>query len=155
MYIVIFLIVVLFLAWIALTAYLTGYISPDSLPEALRGFALPQTTAELGESLAILNGLSTTIAVLVAFLAIIIQARQTKLTTQMSAYASRLQFLFAEAERLGRAADDLTLQIEQTRSEEKREELSTIRKRSREKANRYRKQAEEIDEKLRDVLPKL
>ena len=159
MRIIVALILFLFIGWFALAALLIGYIPLEVFPERFQALALPVTTAELGDSLSLLNGLSTTAAILVAFLAILFQARelklstqQLKMSTQMSVYSSRLQFLFAEIERLEGVLENLTHRIDDPNSTEDKGKLGGIRNSSRDLQKRYRAEAAGIDKKLQETL---
>ena len=115
------LILMIFLGlWLFSIAYLAGYISTNFLPQNFSNLALP-TTTQLGDSLSILDGIFTSIAILLGLVAILLQGKELKESTraqtlqakslekqiiqqkesnQLGAYTVRLTYLVAEADRL-------------------------------------------------------
>ena len=107
--------------WLFSIAYLTGYIPTNFLPQNFSNLALPTTTSQLGDSLSILDGIFTSIAILLGLVAILLQGKELKESTraqtlqakslekqiiqqkesnQLGAYTVRLTYLVAEADRL-------------------------------------------------------
>lgn len=104
--------------WLAFNLYLLGYISIDGFESNL---TLPKNTAELGDSLGVLNGLLSAIAVIFALIAILLQGKELKESTKaqnlqakaltdqlkqqaishrLNVLAIRLQYLRSEIDRM-------------------------------------------------------
>jgi outer membrane murein-binding lipoprotein Lpp len=173
----VFFVFILFVAlWIILGAYLTGFISLSQfIPDRLASLALPKSTTELGDSLSILDGLFSSIAIVLGLVAIIFQGRELKESTKaqtkqanvlsaqmrqqeesnlLAAYANRLQFLNSETDRLSDDMQRLLAELKAFGSEfnEKREEKQKIFNNTKEKRRKYREQADRINEKLCNML---
>jgi len=161
------------LLWVGLAVFLTGYISTEYLPENLRQLTLPKSTADLGDSLAILDGVFTSIAIVLGLVAILLQGKELKESTKaqteqahslsiqinqqnssniLGAYAARLQFLLTEVGRLEEQIDKLVTQANSEDDCEKKNEKWKIIKNSRNLQISYRDQAKEIDSKIQDLL---
>ena len=161
------------LMWLCLLTYLTGYIPQELIPANLASMTLPKTTTELGDSLAILDGLFTSIAIVLGLIAILLQGRELKESTKaqteqahslsvqigqqdasnrLGAFGARLQFLLTEADRLDTQVDNLMRQVETESNTEKKTELWNIIKNSRNLQGEHRKQAKEIDGKIQQLL---
>jgi len=162
-----------FLLWVSLAAFLLGYIPPEYLLENIRQLALPKSTTDLGDSLAILDGIFTSIAIILGLIAILLQGKELKESTKaqteqahslsiqidqqnasniLGAYSARLQFLLTEVERLEGQIDKLVNQASEEKDKEKKSEKWEIIKNSRSMQISYRKQAKEIDEKIKGLL---
>lgn len=160
------------LLWVGLAAFLTGYVPAEYLPENLRHLALPESTTDLGDSLAILDGVFTSIAIILGLIAILLQGKELKESTKaqteqahslsiqinqqnssniLGAYAARLQFLLTEVERLEEQIDKLVTQANAEENNEKKNKWQII-KNSRNLQKKYRDQAKEIDSKIQDLL---
>lgn len=109
--------------WVLLGAYLTNALPiADYLPRFITNLTLPKSTAGLGDSLAILDGIFSSIAIALGLVAIIfqgkelkesvkaqaeqanilsLQMRQQEQSNKLAAYTARLQFLLGEMDRLG------------------------------------------------------
>jgi len=161
------------LMWLCLLAYLTGYIPQDLVPANLTKLTLPTSTTQLGDSLAVLDGLFTSIAIVLGLVAILLQGRELKESTKaqteqahslsiqigqqeasnrLGAFGARLQFLLTEADRLDTQVDSLIQQVETESDTDKKTELWNIIKNSRNKQSEHRNQAKEIDGKIQMLL---
>ena len=161
------------LMWLCLLAYLTGYIPQDLVPANLTKLTLPTSTTQLGDSLAVLDGLFTSIAIVLGLVAILLQGRELKESTKaqteqahslsiqigqqeasnrLGAFGARLQFLLTEADRLDTQVDSLIQQVETESDTDKKTELWNIIKNSRNKQSEHRNQAKEIDGKIQQLL---
>jgi hypothetical protein len=161
------------LLWIGLAAFLTGYIPAEYLPENFRQLTLPKSTTDLGDSLAILDGVFTSIAMVLGLIAILLQGKELKESTKaqteqahslsiqinqqnssniLGAYAARLQFLLTEVERLEEQIDKLLKEVKTEKIDEKKNEKWQIIKNSRDLQINYRDQTKEIDNKIQELL---
>lgn len=159
--------------WLCLLAYLTGYIPQALVPAQIGNLTLPNTTTELGDSLAVLDGLFTSIAIVLGLVAILLQGRELKESTKaqteqahslsiqinqqdasnrLGAFGARLQFLLTEADRLDAQVVNLLAQVESEANSEKKTELWNIIKNSRKLQGEHRKQAKDIDGKIQQLL---
>ncbi len=161
------------LLWVSLAALLTGYIPIEYFPENIRHLSLPKSTSDLGDSLTILDGIFTSIAIVLGLIAILLQGKELKESTKaqteqahslsiqihqqnsanvLGAYAARLQFLLTEVERLEKQIDKLISQTNNETNGEKKEEKWKIIKNSRALQINYRNQSKEIDGKIQSLL---
>jgi len=171
--IVFFTFLIFLLLWLGLVAFLTGYIPTEHIPENFRHLTLPKSTTDLGDSLAILDGIFTSIAIILGLIAILLQGKELKESTKaqteqahslsiqidqqnasniLGAYGARLQFLLTEVERLEGQIDKLVNETSEEKDQEKKSEKWEIIKNSRSMQINYRKQAKEIDEKIKGLL---
>lgn len=162
-----------FLLWAALAAFLTGYIPIEHLPENLRHLTLPSSTDDLGDSLAILDGLFTSIAIVLGLIAILLQGKELKESTKaqtdqayalsmqikqqhsancLGAYSARLQFLLTQDDRLEQQIDKLVTEVRNEQNAESKAEKWKIIKNSRNLQCAYREQARDIDSKIQNLL---
>ncbi len=161
--------------WLLLAAYFAGVYQPGWLPHAIRALKLPTTTADLGQSFAVLDGLLSSVAIVLGLIAILLQGRELKMSTaaqtvqaaaiakqieqqshsnQLGAFAARLQFLLTEADRLESQISDLRDQVENERDVTAKENKWNIIKNSRALQVDYRKQAKDIDKTIQQLLGK-
>ena len=59
--------------WILVGMLLTKTYNPDWLPHSLRSLNLPASTANLGQSFSVLDGLLSSLAIILGLIAIIMQ----------------------------------------------------------------------------------
>lgn len=163
--------------WLLLLSYSVGFVP---LPEQLRGLGLPTTLPELGDALAITDGLFTTIAISLGLIAILLQGRELKASTdanaeqakalwlqmkqtqeanRLNALTARLQFLTSDNERLERQVMRLRSQIDELGSPEndsdggaKRTELWDILKASDERRRRQVAQARQTSSEIESAI---
>ena len=162
--------------WLLTIALLTGVIPNAWLPDFLTQLELPNSFALLGEAMGTLDGLFNSIAIVLGLIAILLQGRELKASTDaqtlqadalrkqieqqekancLNAYSVRLSYLTAEVEHLEKM---ITEMLEQTThhknngNKEKVGELWEIIKRSREKQQNFRRQAQEIDAQMQQLL---
>lgn len=159
--------------WVIFALYLTGAYQPEWLPSNIKVLSRPKSTAELGDSFAMLDGLFSSIAVVLGLIAILLQGRELRAATQaqtnqvialtlqikeqessnkLSAYAARLQYLIAEMERLDSQIDKLRKEAEVLPSGDAKSEKWEIIKNSRGLHGAYKKQAKDIDQKIQELL---
>jgi len=175
---VVFFVLFLFLGlWVLLGAYLTNALPISGyLPKAITNLAIPRSTAELGDSLAILDGIFSSIAIVLGLVAIIIQSKELKesvkaqseqakiLSVQMqqqnesnrlAAYTARLQFLLGEMDRLGGDIDRLIEALRKMPDSEEKSEKQKILENTIEKRKRYRDEANKINNILSHQMESL
>lgn len=87
-------------AWAAFTAILLGVYSPGWLPKSFTGLQLPKSAADLGQALGVVDGLISSIALVLGLLAIFFQTRQQADSNIIGGLSARLQFLQSECDRL-------------------------------------------------------
>tara|TARA_R100001039_G_scaffold16461_1_gene9559 strand:+ start:136 stop:771 length:636 start_codon:yes stop_codon:yes gene_type:complete len=148
--------------WIAAVLIFYGILPLPAGGEI--GLSFPETTSEAGDSLVAVEGIFSSVAVVLALIAVLLQGRELKASTfaqreqaaalqvqssqqidaiKMQAHSVRLQFLLSEIERLGNIADKTRSEIEECDdTEEKRKKWDLVRN-SRNKQNRYREECEQ------------
>lgn len=171
------LVFILFVAlWLTAIALFAGMIPADWLPDSLAGMAVSESFEGIGNAMATLDGLFSSIAILLGLVAILLQGRELKASTQaqteqsealsrqilqqeasnrLGACAARLQFLSAEIEHLESRIPGMKEQADsckQNQKLDKADELWNIIKNTRGKIERYRKEAESIDQKIQSLL---
>lgn len=174
MRIVIFVLLLFLGLWAMLGAYLTKVLPiTDYLPKAITNLALPKSTAELGDSLAILDGIFSSIAIVLGLVAIIFQSKELKesvraqaeqanilsiqieqqnKSNRLAAYTARLQFLLGEMDRLGRDIERLVETLNGMPESSEKTEKQKILDNTIEKRKRYRDEANHINNILSEQL---
>ncbi len=128
------------------------------------GLSFPETTSEAGDSLVAVEGIFSSVAVVLALIAVLLQGRELKASTfaqreqaaalqvqssqqidaiKMQAHSVRLQFLLSEVERLGNIADKTRNEIEECDDTKEKRKKWDLVKNSRHKQNRYREECEQ------------
>jgi len=162
--------------WLGLMAFLTGSMPMTWLPAGFGGLELPKTTDALGNSLTILDGLFTSIAIVLGLVAILFQGKELKASTdaqtlqavalskqieqqeasnQLGAYSARLQFLSSEIEHMENRIPEMVNKAETMKQNAQPEEVTKqwdLIKNTRAKIERFRKQANEIDGQIQSLL---
>jgi hypothetical protein len=133
-------------AWAAFVAILIGSYSPEWLPTAFSKLRLPKTAADLGQSLTLVDGLISSIALVLGLLAILTQMRQQADSNIIGAFSARQQFLLAECERL-------EIQIQQLKVSGKFDK--TLFDNMVSKKQQLLKEAQQIDVRLQDLLKRI
>jgi len=163
--------------WVILGAYLTNALPiADYLPKFITNLTLPKSTAGLGDSLAILDGIFSSIAIVLGLVAIIFQSKELKesvkaqaeqatfLSIQMqqqeesnklSAFTARLQFLLGEIDRLGSDIERLIETLNRIPNSQNKIEKQKILKNTIEKRKFYRREADKINEILSKQLERI
>lgn len=93
--------------WVLVGMLLTKTYSPDWLPESIRSLTFPSSTADLGQSFSILDGLLSSMAIILGLIAIILQGKQQTDANIIGAYSARMQFLLADNDRLEQGIEKL------------------------------------------------
>ncbi|HZJ95824.1 MAG TPA: hypothetical protein VFD11_09780 [Thiopseudomonas sp.] len=164
------------LVWLVSIALFAGAIPYEWLPEFLTELELPSNFAHLGEAMGTLDGLFSSIAIVLGLIAILFQGRELKASTDaqalqaqalrqqiaqqeasnlLGAYSVRLSYLTAEIEHMEKKIPEMVERADnqkQNGETQKAAELWEIIKRTREKQQRYRKQAEDIDARIQQLL---
>lgn len=164
------------LVWLVSIALFAGAIPYEWLPEFLTKLELPSNFAHLGEAMGTLDGLFSSIAIVLGLIAILFQGRELKASTDaqalqaqalrqqiaqqeasnlLGAYSVRLSYLTAEIEHMEKKIPEMVERADnqkQNGETQKAAELWEIIKRTREKQQRYRKQAEDIDTRIQQLL---
>lgn len=162
--------------WLGLMGFLTGNVPMTWLPSGFSGLELPKTTDALGNSLTILDGLFTSVAIVLGLVAILFQGRELKASTEaqtlqaealskqitqqeasnkLGAYTARLQFLSSEIEHMENRVPDMLQKAEILKQRNKPDDASKqweLIKNTRAKIERFRKQANEIDTHIQSLL---
>lgn len=162
--------------WLISIAILSGVFSLNWLPDSLSSLALPEDFASLGNAMTMLDGLFSSIAIILGLIAILIQGRELKATNEaqtlqakllteqlkqqessnrLGAYTARLQFLSAEIAQLELRVDKTLKQArdhKQNNRDEKAAELWQVIKNMRKKIERYRVASQNIDERIKAEL---
>jgi hypothetical protein len=156
-------VVLLFLGlWGFSLAVFSGSTLTESFNQFFPTLKLPDSTATLGDSLGVFDGLLSSVAVLLALLAVVLQGRalqqqnlQHERALKVSAISTKLQFLNAEVVRLGVQADSLEIQIERLQDGEKKTDLFKILRNSRNKQIRLREESEQANDQLTALLERI
>ncbi len=162
--------------WLMAITLFAGIIPTDWLPGALAKLSVSNSFEGVGNAMATLDGLFSSIAILLGLIAILLQGRELKASTQaqteqsealsqqllqqvtsnkLGAYSARLQFLSAEIEHmesripgmLEKAAD-----YKQKQDQEQADKMWELIRNTRRKIERYRTESTQIDEKIRSLL---
>lgn len=160
---VLFLLFIMVGLWAFLNIHLLGIGSIESIYPAIMSLDLPSNTAELGDSLGILNGLFSSLTIVLALVTVLLQGRELKESTgaqnqqamalleqleqqnisnKLNVLSIRLQFLINEIDRLQGILDKIDGNFE------KEELFSNCNK----KKKGYQKDAEEINEKIQEII---
>lgn len=86
--------------WFLFGMYLVGLIDLSILSTIGAELDLPKTTAELGDSFGVFSALLSSLALILAIAAMIIQSKQQTDSNVLGAYSARQQFLLSECDRL-------------------------------------------------------
>ena len=140
----------------------SGSALTDYFHQFFSALKLPDSTATLGDSLGVFDGLLSSVAVLLALLAVVLQGRalqqqnlQHERALKVSAISTKLQFLNAEVVRLGVQADSLEIQIERLEEGEKKADRFKILRNTRNKQIRLREESEQVNDQLTALLKKI
>lgn len=176
----IFLIFFIFiLLWLISIALFSGLITSEWLPEALLNLKLPSNFDELGGAMSTLDGLFSSIAIILGLIAILLQGRELKASTEaqalqakaltqqieqqeaanlLGAYSARLTYLSAEIEMMENNIKNMVDQVQSPNlswSDEKIKEKWEIIKNTRSKQQRYRQETIDIDSRVQELLVRL
>lgn len=167
--IVIIALVLCLATWFGFTLVLSGFIPTKQLAVFFPNLILPKTTGELGASLTIVEGIFSSLAVVFALVAVLLQGKELKKSTdaqrsqagvlsaqlnqqtqsvRLSAYSARLQFLVAEIDRLNEQIQRLVVEAESEIEPDRKSEKWEIIRNSRALHGRHREQARAIDESI-------
>ena len=164
--------------WMVVIALLLGEIPATWLPKSFLNVAFPESFADLGNAMTTLDGLFSSIAIVLGLIAILFQGKELKESTNaqaiqaaamtqqiqqqtaaniLSAYSARLSFLSADIELMEVKINDMVKRVksEELKSEQEKSELWEIIKHTRRKQQRYRKEAEYIDSRVQKLLEQL
>lgn len=162
--------------WLLSLALFSGVLPASWLPASLSQLELPTSFAHLGEAMATLDGLFSSIAIVLGLVAILFQGKELQASTEaqtlqaaaltqqisqqeesnrLGAYSVRLSFLSAEIDHMGDRISAMVGQADgltQKGEAKKAADLWVIIKRTRAKQENYRKQAEQIDLTIQQLL---
>lgn len=165
--------------WLLSIALFSGLISNEWLPEALLRLELPNSFAGVGEAMTTLDGLFSSIAIVLGLIAILFQGKELKASTDaqalqakaltqqiaqqesanlLGAYSARLSYLSAEIELMENKIEGMVALAKNptpSMDSKKVTELWEIIKHSRNKQQRYRQETVEIDERIQGLLTRL
>lgn len=131
--------------WIALGGYLVGVYEVPWVVERLTLLTLPASTAELGESFGVLSALLSSVALILALAAMLVQSRHQLDSNTIGGFSARQQFLLAECVRL-----EIQIKELKANADFKKELFDNMVS----KKSRYLKEADQIDKKLQALLDK-
>lgn len=164
------------LLWLISIALFSGIIPLTWLPESLSKLVLPSSFDGLGNAMATLDGLFSSIAIVLGLIAILFQGRELKASTdaqtlqavaltkqiaqqeasnKLGACSARLQFLLAEIEHLENKVPAMLTQKDALEKQGDKEALTKqwdLIKNTRAKQKRYRDQACDIDKQIQALL---
>lgn len=162
--------------WLAAIALFGGAIPNEWLPSFLLRLEQPSNFAHLGEAMGTLDGLFSSIAIVLGLIAILFQGRELKASTdaqalqasaltqqiaqqeasnRLGAYSVRLSYLTAEIEHMEKKIPEMVGQANNQKQNGETQETSDLWKiirSTRNKIERYRKQAEDIDARIQQLL---
>jgi len=93
--------------WAGFAAVLLGMYRPSWLPAPFLKLTPPSSAADFGQAFSALEGLTSSFALMIGLIAIVIQARHSTDSNLISALTTRQQFLLADCERLEQSIQDL------------------------------------------------
>ncbi|MCE5163740.1 hypothetical protein [Plesiomonas sp. PI-19] len=93
-------VVLALLLWFMFAGFLLGIYQPEWLPSSLIHLSRPKSLADLGQSFSTLEGLISSLALMLGLIAIIIQTKQNADSNIIGAFSARLQYLLSDCERL-------------------------------------------------------
>lgn len=93
--------IVAVLLWFVFATVLLGY-APGWLPERFARLERPSSLADFGQAFTLFDGLISSLALMLAIVAVLIQVKQNTDANVIGALTARLQFLLADYERLDR-----------------------------------------------------
>ncbi len=164
------------LIWLGVTLYLLGYIPLDFIPDNISKLKLPNSTGELGDSLALIDSLFASVALVLGLVAILIQGKELKESTNaqisqaealilqikqqkdsnlLGAYSARQNFLLMDSERLEKIIEKQLLIKDVETDPKKKTEAWDLIKNSSAKQATQRKEACEIDTKIKLLLKQI
>jgi hypothetical protein len=132
--------------WVLVGMLLTKTYYPDWIPQSIRSLTFPSSTADLGQSFSILDGLLSSIAIILGLIAIILQGKQQTDANVIGAYSARMQFLLSDNERL---QTDISNLIASAKYDKNLLENMSAKK------SRQLLEASEIDKKIKKLLENL
>ena len=133
-------------AWLGFVAILLGLYAPTWMPAAFAHIQLPKTAADLGQSMTLIEGLTSSIALVLGLLAVLTQMRQQADSNIIGAFGTRQQFLLAECDRL-------ESQIQSLKTSQKYDK--TLFDNMVSKKKRLLDEAQEIDIRLANLLKRI
>ena len=155
--------------WFGFALILSGFLKFDEVDLLFPAIRFPETTGEIGASLNIIQGIFSSLAVVLALVAVFIQGKELKESTsaqreqaralsnqlelqneviRLNAYSTRLQFLVAEIERLENQILKLVTEVESSDGQGDDKKKWDIIRSSRKLQISYRKDAKEIDQSI-------
>lgn len=162
--------------WLLAIGLFSGVIPSHWLPSFLASLSRPDSFSGLGEAMGTLDGLFSSIAIVLGLIAILLQGKELRAATEaqalqakalteqicqqqasnrLGAFTARLSFLSAEIEHMENKIFTMVEQVETPKENASKEaiaELWGIIKNTRNKQKRYRMQAEEIDLLIQRML---
>ncbi|MDY0300863.1 MAG: hypothetical protein RBQ99_04660 [Trichlorobacter sp.] len=86
--------------WALYALVLLGILRPAILPPAFLALTLPTTVAEFGQAFSALEGLISSLALMLGLIAVVIQSKHSADANLIGALTARQQFLVADCDRL-------------------------------------------------------
>lgn len=129
--------------WLTFAAILLGVYRPSWLPLSFLALARPGTLADFGQAFSALDGLLSSLALMLGLIAVVIQTKQSADSNVIGAFSARLQYLLADSERLEQQIQAL--------KERGRFDASLFNNMV-EKKKRQLDEAKSIDERIRKLL---
>lgn len=129
--------------WLAFAAVLLGIYQPSWLPKSFLALTKPSTLADFGQAFSVLDGLISSLALMLGLIAVVIQVKQNADSNVIGALATRLQYLLADNDRLEQ-------QIQALKASDKFDK--NLFNNMVDKKKRQLDEAKSIDEKLRKLL---
>jgi hypothetical protein len=135
--------------WIVYAAILLGY-KPGWLPAQFAELAIPASLADFGQAFSALDGLISSLALMLGLCAVLIQVKQSADSNLISALTARQQFLLAEQERF-----DLKIKEHIKNNTGKDSYDARLVKNMSNKKSDYLEESKQIDEKLQHLISKI
>lgn len=132
--------------WLAFAAILLGTYQPSLLPTSFLGLTKPSSLADFGQAFSALDGLISSLALMLGLIAVVIQAKQSADSNVIGAFSARLQYLLADSDRLEQ-------QIQALKASSKFDQ--NLFNNMVEKKKRQLDEAKSIDEKIRKLLEQI
>jgi hypothetical protein len=135
--------------WIAFAALLLGYQS-SWLPNQFLKLTLPTSLSDFGQSFSVLEGLVSSIALMLGLSAFLIQVKQNSDSNIIGAFSARQAFLLAEYERLNAQIAEY-IEKNKGKIEYNKNLIDNMINRRKERLD----ESKQIDEKLKQLLSKI
>jgi hypothetical protein len=132
--------------WLVYAAVLLGLVPESLLPASFAKLTLPTSKSDFGQAFNAIEGLTSSLALVLGLVAIILQVRQTAEANEIGGLSARQQFLLADCDRLENQIQELKKCPEKDNG---------LFKNMVEKKKRQLDECKRIDERLAELLKRI